>query len=749
MDQEGLVITISADVRDAILGLTDLTDATGELAVEGVGNLTAVNQALTALRAAQAEAGNTSDLGKINNAIKDLSAEASRLRSAGTQGFDELGNKLKDIEPAASSARSGFDFLGLSMTQTRVAFTDVARVASGTGFSLRSLGSQLYLLGPAGTIAAGVLYGLYELFNKQTDSAKKADEAAKHLHDTLLNLQSVSDTNDVSIGSEAGNIARVQALAAAIQDTNNSYDQRNNALKQLRETNKAYFGDLTLEASSLATLSDKVKEYANALIAEAVVKGQVDQIAKVSEEYNKQVDALKKLKDAKDRAQATENIGQRNLPKNISSEGEEAAVLQQQSLRESTIKAADAFKDQQEAVDILSAQLGEYRGALNQAIEEQLKFKPLKSIAPTDDLKSVIPILEQIQKIYEEISKPSKEPLFKQNELAEQLNNPQSTAYQLFQAKIQEAFANGINKGADDPKVKSAYDALAAALQVQLQHQQNPDLRARFAFQEADVDDKEVKQFHDDAGKQLTDYMKRLPPLSIKVPGEVELQIKEDIQGFAPDDREKISQGLSKNVELAKFYVNASPEVRLQIDKNLIQEADLKKLQDTIKSTIKTVAQSGVADIGVLVGDSLSKTSNAFDGAIRDFTQVLGNGLIKVGEAMITASSVMEGLNTALKGLFANPAAGIIEGVAAVALGEVVKNVGAKAFAVGGIVTGPTLGLIGEAGPEVVFPLDRLNSFIKNTKSAGDQTVRVVGTIRGRDLAIASARDSKLQGMTS
>ena len=32
-------------------------------------------------------------------------------------------------------------------------------------------------------------------------------------------------------------------------------------------------------------------------------------------------------------------------------------------------------------------------------------------------------------------------------------------------------------------------------------------------------------------------------------------------------------------------------------------------------------------------------------------------------------------------------------------------------FAEGGIVTGPTLGLVGEAGPEAIIPLDRLNQF--------------------------------------
>lgn len=80
-----------------------------------------------------------------------------------------------------------------------------------------------------------------------------------------------------------------------------------------------------------------------------------------------------------------------------------------------------------------------------------------------------------------------------------------------------------------------------------------------------------------------------------------------------------------------------------------------------------------------------------------------------------------------------------------------VRGIGAKAFAKGGIVSGPTLGLIGEyAGashnPEVVAPLDRLQSLIK---PAG-QPVIVGGTLRvsGRELLCVLANETRISSKT-
>ena len=71
-----------------------------------------------------------------------------------------------------------------------------------------------------------------------------------------------------------------------------------------------------------------------------------------------------------------------------------------------------------------------------------------------------------------------------------------------------------------------------------------------------------------------------------------------------------------------------------------------------------------------------------------------------------------------------------------------------QAFAEGGIVSGPTLGLMGEypgasSNPEVIAPLDKLKGMLKSNDSSGF----VASTsIQGRDLAIVLERynrDSK------
>lgn len=707
MDQAGLQITISADVRDAILHLTDLTDATGELAVEGVGNLTAVNQALQSLRQAQAETGNTAELGTLNRAIRDLSTQASALKKAGTEGFDEFGSRLKDIQPAANAAGSGLASLNLSTTQARVAFIDLGRVVTGQGFSLRALASNFTLLGPAVTIGAAALYGLYEILNRQTDAEKKAEEQAKQLHDTLLNLKTVSDISETGNGSSAGQIAQVQALADAVRDTNKSYAERKNALDQLRETNKAYFGDLSLEAGSLATLTQRVNEYSQALITEAITKGFTEEIAKTSVELSKQLPVLAQLSQAYEKQQEeVTKLTVANRDNFGAGGGGSTEVLAAQDvLDELKIK----YLKQNEAVATLKDQINQYTTALRQNIDVQLQQKPLKiPPPPTDELKNVVPILQEVQRIYDDLSKPSKEPLFKLREASGQdlPSGQESPLVKTIRAQIAEAETELKNASAGSA-LANAYRDLITALNAKLQNTLNPELHSHYAFERADIDDKEVQKFREDSGKQLTDYMKRLPPL------------KTDIK----------------------------------VDPNLVFQSEaLAKLNQEIQKSLSSLAGKSFESIGEAVGTAIGKGANPIQAAGHALESAIGDVLERLGKALIEYGTVKTGLDTIFSAGIAIP------GVVAIALGFGAEALGAllksssnsyHAFATGGIVTGPTLGLIGEAGPEVVFPLDRLNSFMKNNTGAGDREVKVTGVIRGRDLAIIQARDSKLQGMTS
>src|SRR5262249_54769489 len=158
-------------------------------------------------------------------------------------------------------------------------------------------------------------------------------------------------------------------------------------------------------------------------------------------------------------------------------------------------------------------------------------------------------------------------------------------------------------------------------------------------------------------------------------------------------------------------------------------------LYKNVEDFTRQIQEQFAITIGKGLGDALSGKGlqNAFDG----FMQFLGNSIQKLGEQLIVASGIFSAIDVAVDSLLSNPALAAAAGIAAVAFGEVLKSYfKATPFATGGIVTGPTYSLIGEAGPEVVFPLNRLNQFVKNTSGAAGQKVQVTGVIRGRDLAL-------------
>ena len=127
---------------------------------------------------------------------------------------------------------------------------------------------------------------------------------------------------------------------------------------------------------------------------------------------------------------------------------------------------------------------------------------------------------------------------------------------------------------------------------------------------------------------------------------------------------------------------------------------------------------------------------------------MLGDVAIQIGKTAIKIGIGM----MAIKQAFKNPATAIAAGIALVALGAVIKNFGAKfsggggdkvpALAQGGIVSAPTLAMVGDnrgagnGNPEVIAPLNKLEGML------GGQQVNVGGQFRveGQDLVLALQR---------
>ena len=199
-------------------------------------------------------------------------------------------------------------------------------------------------------------------------------------------------------------------------------------------------------------------------------------------------------------------------------------------------------------------------------------------------------------------------------------------------------------------------------------------------------------------------------------------------------------------------------------------------LGDGIKKAGDDVKSSGAYTLEQLQ----SFTNEANDILAGGFGDMIGNISDALGQAMAGGASFAKGLEIALLGGFIsiaqqlgkmaigiglavggikkalqslNPAVAIGAGIALLVLAGFAKGQmgkmsggGVTAFANGGIVSGPTMGLMGEysgarSNPEVIAPLDKLKGMIGDRS----QNVNVGGEFRiqGQDLVVALQRAEK------
>ena len=141
----------------------------------------------------------------------------------------------------------------------------------------------------------------------------------------------------------------------------------------------------------------------------------------------------------------------------------------------------------------------------------------------------------------------------------------------------------------------------------------------------------------------------------------------------------------------------------------------------------------------------LAKVFSGGSASFEEFAQqvfsIIGDLLIQLGMMAISSAKIFAA--------FGNPFTSIAAGLAAIALGSAIKGMvnkvrggGVMEFANGGIISGPTLGLMGEYSgarhnPEVVAPLDKLKSMIG---SNGSQNLSGEFVVRGQDLVVALQR---------
>lgn len=649
--------------------------------------------------------------------LQDINAFKASVQQLKTEIATGLVPGIKNIPPAAGNVGDSLRKITPGANQAAFALTNVGRVAQDLPFGFLGIQNNLNpllesfqrlraetgsskaafaalgssLIGPAGigialsVVSAAIL--IYQNgingFNKKTKEAKdKADEFIK----TLKDVQSVTDE---AAASQQGNIAQVKALAGVIQDTNNSYEERKRALNDLKQINKSYFGDLTLEESKMALLTSRVNEYTQALVQQAVVKGFTDEISRVSVELAKQDKALKASRDNLERL---ENQLANTKESETSLTGEDRVSGKYIKAKNAVEDAEKAFIGQRDIVEKLQTNYAELSGAIDEAVKQSLKFKSLDTgQKEIDQLSKRLAALEKIKDSVRDI-----------NVLTE-------VEEQIFDLKVRitlrDAAKNGLSK-------------------------------------------KETDLLIDGFRRDLTDAFNR-QALAFEAIPKVKVQSVQLVDITTDPIESKIAKAAGLDKKIPEITIRQVRVKLLGIEvANAIEQAE--KAAEDLRKVVVEAFTSAIVDASALLGDTLGSIFSGKDlgqtlaGFAQGFLGIIGGVLQQIGKQMIVASTLIQSLKKIL-GTVGFGAASLGLGFALVAFGGALKNVkfgeGTK-FAEGGIVTGPTRGVFGEAGPEAVIPLSRLPQIIgqANQQSSGGGAFTATIVDGGRDLILLMER---------
>lgn len=172
-----------------------------------------------------------------------------------------------------------------------------------------------------------------------------------------------------------------------------------------------------------------------------------------------------------------------------------------------------------------------------------------------------------------------------------------------------------------------------------------------------------------------------------------------------------------------------------------------KEAMSGVNQAFNSMTAQGLEDFGVLLGDIMTGQIGSFETFGQKLLKAVAGFMKSFGQALIATATASKAFKELL---ISNPVLAAAAGVALVAGSAVITNMLNKgpemtAFAEGGIVSGPTLGLVGEypgasSNPEVIAPLDKLKGMLNTNEQSGFVAST---TIQGRDLAIVLERYNK------
>lgn len=692
---------------------------------------------------------NTSGIVALRSAVKGLKTDLTDLKFASVnrefasvnRSAAATGAAFKTgIAPGARQANAAlldvgrvlqdlpYGFIGIqnNITQLPGSFRALSLAAKESGQSMgKVLLSSLTGAGGIGIAISAVTaaltfasYGFGAWTRILGDTGKKTKEAADRTKEFVDSLQSVADIRIESSGNVEGEIAKVNALVAAIRDETKSQQDRGRAIQALQQINKEQFSNIDTTIAGLARLTAATENYTKSLIAQAVVEGFKDEIKKIAPELAKQERILTTLAAAFSKvAGAQDNLTKAALPDVKNFAGTFQAVSALQDFGDQQQKLVDQIN----VVGKLRITYADITEAIKGAVDAAIKLPSLAGDKKNVDglkkedaqLKSLKDSLEGFRKeleIVKELRKEGLLPKFREDDAL----------------KLQENILSAL------AKIDTREVELKLKPKLEIDKTLN-ELQLKKITEEFGVNVSSEVQIPIIASPKLNNekgFFAQLKKVFDKN------QILNALAGFDLKLPLTISPFVSN---ISKAFENLLPPGFSQPMINRLTEAGKtggEAYSEALSVSLRDISSSGIGDsiaaLGEGLGAALTSGENPILSAAKSFLSVIGSVLQQMGKEIIVASKLVIALKAALAKAFANPAASLVAGIALVIAGSALKNIkfNIPKLATGGITTGPTLAMIGESGREAVIPLNRGGDIF----GASTEVEFVESKIRGGDI---------------
>jgi hypothetical protein len=641
------------------------------------------------------------DLGNVPASAKKFADYLKGIETSSEKAKGQLKTLGNEIDKTADKMNKS----GSALKKTNQQYMNLALVIQDLPYGFRGIQNNLpALLGGL----AGVGGAAYLAFSAIIAGLTFWDE---HNRKVTASAKKLKEQEDEVVKGVTNEALRVNELIAVLENETETRDRKRRAIKELQSINPDVFKDLKLEG-------DKVKD--------------------LNTYYNAYIENLKNVILLKQYEKDLEAIIQAELKT-----GKPLQIQKQKEVKKSTELLTlnnAALKDNISTTKILTLKDEKVIGNINKYNKSQETkldlFNKIKKISPAvalaggkDGSGGKAP-KENVSKYEEDLARAIfnfyKDNLFQAEHYFNQLNDIE---------KLNALKQAVINKASNDEL--TAIEQTYAQKSINF-HQQVEDkkfaIRQASAKRQEDLTEADLK-----AKKKLLDrdFQNEMDAIQNKLSAQLKGNRKEPLQ-----QEQNYKEAVAGYLVMSMQAGRTAEEIEKLQDKinslNASAEGTAAAFSP-IADILNNLATNTLVEFGTQIGNLLSGGEFSLDG----FLGMIASALIQIGTHLVMVSKLF----LAVKALFAS--GGLLApfaipiGLAAIAAGVALNNSlskkqNVKAFANGGIVSGPTMGLIGEypgakTNPEVVAPLDKLKDML-----GGQGSGQFV--LRGSDLVLALNR---------